>query len=218
MRTIDPDTEGPDTSDPDTEELVRRAGGGDGAAVEALFERNRARLSQMIRLRMDPRMRGRIDPSDVIQETLVAASQRLPRYATERPLPFYPWLRQIAWEKLVHLHDRHLRAAKRSVAREQFFRPDISDESAQELAHRLVGTTSSPSADAVRQEVRERVRQALEELSVDDREVLLLRYLEQMSSKEIGAILDVSEAAVNMRHMRALERIRRVLSDMGDES
>lgn len=206
------------TSDPDTEELVRRAGRGDGSAVEALFQRNRARLSQMIRLRMDPRMRGRIDPSDVIQETLVAASQRLPRYATERPLPFYPWLRQIAWEKLVHLHDRHLRAAKRSVAREQFFRPDISDESALELAHRLVGTTSSPSADAVRQEMRERVRQALDEISADDREVLLLRYLEQMSSKEIGAILDVSEAAVNMRHMRALERIRRVLSDMGDES
>lgn len=206
------------TSDPDTEELVRLAGAGDAAAVDVLFQRNRNRLSQMIRLRMDPRMRGRIDPSDVIQETLVAASQRLPRYATERPLPFYPWLRQIAWEKLVHLHDRHLRASKRSVAREQFFRPGISDESALELAHRLVGTTSSPSADAVRQEVRERVRQSLEELSADDREVLLLRYLEQMSSKEIGAILDVSEAAVNMRHMRALERMRRVLSEVGDES
>ena len=205
------------TSDPDTDELVRRAGGGDASAVEVLFERHRGRLSQMIRVRMDPRMRGRVDPSDVVQEALVAASQRLARYAAERPLPFYPWLRQIAWEKLVHLHDRHLRAAKRSVKREQFFRPDISDESALELAQRLVGGMSSPSAEAVRQEVRQRVRQALDALSAEDREILLQRYLEQLPSKEIGAILGISEAAVNMRHMRALERMRRILASEADD-
>jgi RNA polymerase sigma-70 factor (ECF subfamily) len=204
-------------SDPDTGELVRRAGGGDESAVRVLFERHRGRLAQMVRARMDPRMRGRVDPSDVVQEALVAASVRMPRYAAEKPLPFYPWLRQIAWEKLVHLHDRHLRASKRSVAREQFFRPDISDESAIELARRLVGDTSSPSAEAVRREMRDRVRQVLESLSHEDREVLLQRYLEQMSSKEIGAILGISEAAVNMRHMRALERMRRILADENDD-
>ena len=93
----------------DTDELIRRAGGGDVSAMGVLFERHRARLTQMLQVRMDPRMRGRFDPSDVIQESLVAASQRMERYSAERPLPFYPWLRQIAWEKLVHLHDRHLR-------------------------------------------------------------------------------------------------------------
>jgi RNA polymerase sigma-70 factor (ECF subfamily) len=204
------------TSEPDTEELVRRAAGGDAVAVRALFERHRGRLSQMVRLRMDPRMRGRIDPSDVVQETLAAASQRLRKYAAEQPLPFYPWLRQIAWEKLVHLHDRHLRAAKRSVAREQFFRPEISDESALEIARWFAGGTSSPSGEAVRKELRERVRQALDALSPEDREVLLQRYLEQLSSKEIGAILGISEAAVNMRHMRALKRMRRMLGDVAD--
>jgi RNA polymerase sigma-70 factor (ECF subfamily) len=204
------------TSEPDTEELVRRAGGGDESAVRVLFERHRGRLAQMVRARMDPRMRGRIDPSDVIQETLVAASQRLPRYAAERPLPFYPWLRQIAWEKLVHLHDRHLRAAKRSVAREQFFRPEISDESALEIVRLFAGATSSPSAEAVRKELRERVRQALDGLATEDREILLQRYLEQMSSKEIGAILGISEAAVNMRHMRALKKLRSMLGDAAD--
>jgi RNA polymerase sigma-70 factor (ECF subfamily) len=171
----------------------------------------------MVRLRMDPRMRGRIDPSDVVQETLAAASQRLSKYAAEQPLPFYPWLRQIAWEKLVHLHDRHLRAAKRSVAREQFFRPEISDESALEIAQWFAGRMSSPSAEAVREELRARVRQALEALSAEDREILLQRYLEQLSSKEIGAILGISEAAVNMRHMRALKRMRRMLADVANE-
>jgi RNA polymerase sigma-70 factor (ECF subfamily) len=99
----------------DTDVLVRRAGGGDASAMRELFDRHRGRLSQMVWVRMDPRIRGRIDPSDVIQETLVAASQKMQSYSAERPLPFYPWLRQIAWEKLVHLHDRHLRAAKRTV-------------------------------------------------------------------------------------------------------
>jgi RNA polymerase sigma-70 factor (ECF subfamily) len=170
----------------------------------------------MVRLRMDPRMRGRIDPSDVVQEALTAASQRFERYAAERPLPFYPWVRQIAWEKLVHLHDRHLRAAKRSVAREQFFRPEISDESALEIAQLFAGATSCPSAEAVRAELRERVRQALDGLATEDREILLQRYLEQMSSKEIGSILGISEAAVNMRHMRALKKLRQMLGDAAD--
>jgi RNA polymerase sigma-70 factor (ECF subfamily) len=133
-------------------------------------------------------------------------------YLAARPLPFYPWLRQIAWEKLVHLHDRHLRARKRTVTREQAFSPDISDESAMILAERFAGTASSPSAAAVRREMRQRVQQALSELSADDREILFERYLEQMPSKEIAAGMGISEAAVNMRHMRALERIRKLLS------
>jgi RNA polymerase sigma-70 factor (ECF subfamily) len=200
------------TRDPDTDELVRRAGEGDASATRVLFERHRGRLARMVNLRMDPRVRGRIDPSDVVQETLVAASQRMERYLAERPLPFYPWLRQIAWEKLVHLHDRHLRARKRTVTREQPFFPDISDESAMILAERFAGAASSPSAAAVRKELRQRVQQALSQLSADDREILLERYLEQMPSKEIAAGMGISEAAVNMRHMRALERVRKLLS------
>lgn len=200
------------SADIDTDQLLRRAQTGDASAVAALLERHRQRLSQMVQVRLDPRLRRRIDPSDVVQETLVAASQKMSNYLANQPLPFYPWLRQIAWEKLVHLHDRHLRAAKRSVAREQFHRPELSDESAMELAQRFIGDASSPSAAAVRQELQQRVRQALDDLADADREMLLFRYLEQMPSKEIAAIMGINEAAVNMRHMRALERMRRVLA------
>jgi RNA polymerase sigma-70 factor (ECF subfamily) len=196
----------------DTDELIRRAGRGDASAVNVLFERHRGRLAQMVNSRMDPRVRARVDPSDVVQETLAAASKKMPSYLAHQPIPFYPWLRQIAWEKLVHLHDRHLRAAKRSVQREQHAYAALSDQSTLQLAEQLVGTVSSPSVAALRRELRQRVQQALAELSDDDREILLQRYLEQMSSKEIGAVLGISEAAVNMRHMRALERMRSVLS------
>ena len=196
----------------DCDELVRRAAEGDASATRTLFEQYRGRLVQMLNVRMDPRVRGRIDPSDVIQETLAAASHRMERYYSERPLPFYPWLRQIAWEKLVHEHDRHLRAAKRSVTREQTFRPEISDESALGLAERFIGSASSPSEAVQRSELRHRVRQSLDKLTSEDREVLLMRYLEQMSSAEIAAIMDSTEAAINMQHMRALERMRKILS------
>jgi RNA polymerase sigma-70 factor, ECF subfamily len=199
-------------ADIDTDQLLRHARTGDAPAVAALLERYRQRLNQMVQVRLDPRVRCRIDPSDVVQETLFAASQKMSTYLADQPLPFYPWLRQIAWEKLVHLHDRHLRAAKRSVAREQFQRAELSDESAIDLAQRLIGDASSPSAAAVRHELRQRVRQALDDLADADREMLLLRYLEQMPSKEIAAVMGTSEAAVNMRHMRALERMRRVLA------
>lgn len=199
-------------ADIDTDLLLRDARTGDAWAVAALLERYRQRLNQMVQVRLHPRVRCRIDPSDVVQETLFAASQKMSTYLADQPLPFYPWLRQIAWEKLVHLHDRHLRAAKRSVVREQFQQTELSDESAIDLAQRLIGDASSPSAAALGHELRQRVRQALDDLVDADREMLLLRYLEQMSSKEIAAIMGTSEAAVNMRHMRALERMRRVLA------
>jgi RNA polymerase sigma-70 factor (ECF subfamily) len=201
------------SSEHDTDELLRRASQGDARAVNELFERHRGRLSQMVHARMNPRVRVRVDPSDVVQETLAAASQKMHRYLAEQPIPFYPWLRQIAWEKLLDLHDRHLRAAKRSVNREEQFHVGLSDQSVVQLAERLVGKTSSPSIAAVRRELRQRVERALQSLPPDYREVLLERYVEDMSSKEIAAVLGISEAAVNMRHMRALERMRGLLSE-----
>lgn len=201
-----------DIVESNTDELVRRAGHGDASATHELLDRYRGRLAQMVETRLDPRVRGRIDPSDVVQETLVAASQKLAQYAAEKPLPFYPWLRQIAWEKLVHQYDLHLRAAKRSVSRERTFRPDVSDESVLELAHVFVGRASSPSAAMARQELQVTVRRALAAISDQDRELLMLRYLEQLPSKDIAAIMEISEGAVNVRHMRALERMRKLLS------
>ena len=197
---------------PDTNELLRRAAGGEATALESLFARYRDRLGRMVRVRMDPRLRARVDPSDVVQETFAAASKKLPQYMTNQPIAFYPWLRQIAWERLVHLHDRHVRAARRSVTREGLVRLPTPDQSSVALADRLVGDMTSPSNAAVREELRERVRDALDQLSEIDQEVLMQRYLEQLSSQEIAEGLGISENAVNKRHVRALMRMRNSLS------
>ena len=72
---------------PETEELLERATRGDQQAIEQLLTRYRPRLRQMVMVRMDPRLKSRIDPSDVVQEALMDASRMLPEYLRDRPLP-----------------------------------------------------------------------------------------------------------------------------------
>src|SRR5262245_36242739 len=182
-------------SQPDTEELLRRTGDGDRDARGTVLDRHRRRLRRMVALRMDPRLAARVDASDVVQEALAEADRRLDAYLRQRPLPFYPGLRQLAWDRLVEQHRRHLRARRRSVAREEAAAPGLSGASVQVLADRLLDRGASPSAQLQKNELRARVRAALEALDEQDREVLLLRYLEQMSAGEVGALLGVNEDA-----------------------
>ena len=198
---------------PDTEELVRRADAGDHSALLRLLASHRGRLKKMIAVRMDPRLIRRLDASDVVQDALAEAALKLPDYFRRQPLPFYPWLRQFAWNRLVDLHRRHVLAQKRRVSAERLPEPALPDQSAVELAGRLLASGTSPSGQAIRQETRDRVRRALTELLARDREVLVLRYLEQLSIGEIAAVLDVNEGTVSMRQVRALERLRDLLDD-----
>ena len=199
---------------PDTEELIRRTGAGDRGARGALLERHRARLWRMIALRLDPRLAARVDPSDVVQDVLAEADRRLDRYVRKRPLPFYPWLRQLAVDRLADQHRRHLGAGRRSVAREENEAWGLPDASAEELMDRLLAPGDSPSAAVRKDETRDRVRAALEAMAEQEREVLILRYLEQLSAREVGAVLGITEAAAKKRALRALLRLRELLKDL----
>lgn len=198
---------------PDTDELLRRAGAGDTSAEGELLDRHRGRLRQMVSVRIDPRLAARVDPSDIVQEAFAEASRKLPHYLEHRPVPFYPWLRQIAWERLVHLNSKHIGAQKRSVTREG--RPDLAlpDESAMQLVNHLVAGGTSPSRRAAREEMRERVRAALGQLPSHYREAVILRHLEQLAFEEIAGVLGISEAATRSRYRRAVERLHNLLSD-----
>jgi RNA polymerase sigma-70 factor (ECF subfamily) len=198
---------------PDSEELIARASRGDDAARGQLLALHRDRLCKMVALRLDRRLAARVDPSDVVQEALLEAAQKLPDYLRQRPVPFYPWLRRLAWEHLVKLHQRHLNTRKRSAAREEKQILALPDESALTLAQRLVAPGTSPSNVLVQAELRARVRAALAQLPEGDREVLAMRYLEQLSMNEIAAVLGINEGAVKMRHTRALQRLSGVLGD-----
>ena len=195
---------------PDTDHLLERATAGDGAARDQLLQRYRRRLRRMVAFRFDPRLAARVDPSDVVQETLAEAAANLDRYLRERPLPFYPWLRQLAQRRLIDLHRRHVQARRRSVTRE-VGPPGLPDHSALALADRLFARTSSPSAGPRRQERRDRVRAALAALPEPDREVLVLRILEALPTRETAAVLGISEVAVRSRQVRALDRVKVLL-------
>ena len=203
--------------EPDTEELLQQARSGDRGARQQLLARHRRRLERMVALRLDRRLAARFDPSDVVQEALADAAGRLSDYARRRPLPFYPWLRQLAWDRLIELHRRHVAAGKRSVKREE---PDVlrlPDESAVQLASRLADLGGSPSEQAVREEVRQRVRLALDRLAPGDREVLVLRHLEQLPTATAAAVLGIGEGAFKSRHLRALQRLGTQLRDAHPE-
>src|SRR5438552_4893124 len=193
--------------DPDPDELLQRAGRGEDAAWQRLLVVHRDRLCRMVAVRLDRRLAARFGPSDVVQEALLDADQRLSDYLEQRPLPFYPWLRQLAWEHLLKLNQRHLTARKRSANREERQAFALPDASALELAQRLVSQGTSPSNRLLRDEVRGRVQAALVRLPEGDREGLVLRYLEQLSMGEVAAVLEITEGAVKMRHTRALARL-----------
>ena len=169
----------------------------------------------MVALRLDRRLAARVDPSDIVQESLAEAHQHLSDYLRDRPLPFYAWLRQFAWERVAKQYERHVRAQRRSVTREEA--PPLPDESVAQLAHRLIASATSPSRRVLREELRDRVRTALGCLKPHDREVLVLRYLEGLSNSEAAAVLGVGESTVGMRHLRALERLRILLGEDAGE-
>jgi RNA polymerase sigma-70 factor (ECF subfamily) len=200
-----------ESTDKDIEQLLARARSGEEAAQEALLVQHRERLRRMVAVRLDPRISARVDPSDVVQEALAVAAELLPEYLREQPIPFYPWLRRLAWERLVKLHRQHIGTKKRSVAREVM--PELPDDSVDALALLVVGDNSSPSKHAVRKELQNQVRVALNELSERDREVLILRYLEQLTAAEIAAVLGSTPGAIKVRHLRALERLRHLLAE-----
>lgn len=203
--------------EPNTDQLLEQAGQGNRSARDQLLIRHRGRLRRMVSLRMDSRLVARFDPSDVVQEALADAAKKMSDYLRRRPLPFYPWLRQLAWERLVELHRRHVRARKRTVTREENWALPLSDQSALALAHRLIDPGADPKNHLLKEELRDRVRAALSRLTPRDREVLVLRQVEQLSTQETAAFLGVSEGAVKLRQLRALERLRKLLGKSLEE-
>jgi RNA polymerase sigma-70 factor (ECF subfamily) len=202
--------------DPSTEALLTEAARGDAEARNRLFGKHRRRLCGVVAVRLHPGVGARVDPSDVVQESLADADGRLADYLRRRPLPFYLWLRQLTLERLADVHRRHVRAQKRSVRREARI-PDLPEGSWEDLAATLAARGSSPSKRADREEARGRVRAALGRLAARDREVLVLRHLEQLSTREIAVLLGLTESAVKVRHMRALQRLQQALGDRPDE-
>jgi RNA polymerase sigma-70 factor, ECF subfamily len=199
----------PDSAE--TRDLLEQAGRGHRPAFDRLLARHRSDLLQFVGLRMDPKMRGRVDPSDVVQETQLDVYRRLGDFCARRPMPFHVWLRKTAYERLLMTRRQHVEAAQRAVEREQ----PLPDRSSLLFARRILARGSTPSRSLGRRELVRRLHQALAELPDTDREILVMRNLEERPYEEIACILDIEPAAARKRHGRSLIRLHALLAADG---
>lgn len=185
-------------------------------ALAALLERHRERLQRMVLLRLDRRAQGRIDPSDVLQETFLEASERLEGYLAQPDLSPFLWLRFLTAQKLLQLHRRHLGAQVRDAAREiSLYRRAFPEATSAALAARLVGQRTSPSNAAIRAEMKLKLEEAINTMDSGDREVLALRHFEHLTAAETAKVLGIQEGAAAKRYLRAMGRLREILERLG---
>jgi RNA polymerase sigma-70 factor, ECF subfamily len=195
--------------------LVERLRAGDRTALADLFDAYRDRLTRMVDLRLDPRVRSRLDPADVVQDTFLDAAKRLDDYLRDSKLGPFLWLRLIVCERMATLHRHHLGTKMRDAGREvSLYHAAMPQASTAALASMLLGRQTSPTQAAQRAERLLRVQEALNSLEPVDREILALRHFEQLNRVEAAQVLRISEEAGAKRYIRALKRIKDVLSRM----
>lgn len=200
-----------------TQDLLQSVAGGDASAVNRLMDRHRDAVRRMIQMRLDHAVARRVDASDVVQDVLLEASQRLQDYLKNPGMPFHLWLRQLAKDRIIDMHRRHRGAKRRSVDREQNMSGLGKDEqSAADLAALLRDAELTPAAAALRKEMEERFMLALDQLDENDREIIVMRHFEHLGNSDVAEALGLSPPAAGMRYLRAIRRIKELLG--GEDS
>jgi RNA polymerase sigma-70 factor, ECF subfamily len=198
-----------------TDQLLDRAAAGEGAAWGALMTAHQDRLARMVAFRMDPRLRGRIDAADVVQDAFVAASAHRQDYFRAPSVPLFLWLRGVVSNKLLEMHRHHLGAHMRDAKRERALEvAGAWDDTTAALCAQLAGHLTSPCVAAGRDEIKTRLADALAKLDATDREVLTLRHFEQLTNAEAAQVVGIQERAAAKRYLRALERLKTILSEL----
>lgn len=206
------------SADVGTEVLVSDAARGDESAVSSLFQSNRDRLRRVIAGLLDRRLAPRLDASDVVQDTLADAARRLPGYLRDRPLPFFSWLLRLARDRLARTYRDQIASTVRAIGREERIDgPSHDGAPVRRWADRLAAHETTPGRRLVREERRLLLVAVIDRMGRADSEILHLRYVDRLSFEEIAAALDIGLGAAKMRHLRALERLRRQLDAIGVE-
>lgn len=199
----------------DLVELHRRIERGDESALLALFTRHRYRLKRMVKLRLDRRLQGRIDPSDVLQEAAIDVARRAREYLASPSMPAFLWLRWITGEKLLGLHRRHLGSGIRDAGLEvSLHHGALPQATSVSLAAMLLGRLTSPTRAAQRAELQLRLQDAINAMEPIDREILTLRHFEDLNNNETAQVLGISKTAASNRYIRALKRLKDALTGM----
>jgi RNA polymerase sigma-70 factor (ECF subfamily) len=201
-----------------TQVLLDRVRRGDNTAVNGLLERHREAIKRMIDQRMDRLVQRRVDASDIVQDVMIEANRRLGDYLANPTMPFQLWLRHMARDRLIDAHRRHRVASNRSLDRETSLEgPGGADHSRADMMQQVADRELTPAAAATWHELERRFAAAVELLEEGDRQIVLLRHFEHLSTAETADILGLSKPAAGMRYLRAMRRLR-VLLDGGFDS
>jgi RNA polymerase sigma-70 factor (ECF subfamily) len=196
-------------------DLLQRIRAGDAQAVGDIFSRYRDRLRRMVRLRLDRRLQGRVDASDILQEAYLDISQRAAEYAARPEMPFFLWLRMMTGQKLLEVHRRHLQTQMRDAAQEvSIYQGALPEANSVSLAAQLMGRFTSVSQAAIRAEMQIRLQEVLNGMDPIDREILALRHFEELNNGEIATVLGLSKSAASNRYIRALKRLKDELANV----
>lgn len=195
--------------------LIEAARTGDEKALAELFDHFRPHLERMVRLRLDRRLQGRVDPADVVQETYLSVQRKFAKYVADEPLPLLIWLRLEAGQKLVDVHRAHLGAKMRDAGQEiSLYQGTYPSVASTALAAQLLGRVSTASKAAMRSELKSKVQDALNSMDPRDREVLVLRHFEEMTNSEIALTLEISPTAACNRYVRAIKRLKLIFDEL----
>ena len=199
----------------ETVRLFERLQAGDKRVLGELFQRHRDRLRRMVELRMDARLYGRIESSDVLQDGFLDVAKRVDSYLIDPKLPVFLWLRLVISDRLASYHRHHLGTALRDAGREvSLYRDPLPQASSAALAAMLMGRLTSPSNAAIRAEQILQIQEAVNLLEPLDREVVALRHFEQLNRAETATVLGISEEAGAKRYIRALKKLKSILAAM----
>lgn len=198
---------------PTETQLLERVATGDQNALAELFSQHRDRLWRMVTFRMDPRLHGRIDADDVLQEAWMSAVQRIDHFLIDASRSIFVWFRLITSQTLVDIHRRHLGTQKRNAGQEfSIDRGWSSSSTSTSLSFHLLDHLTTPSQAALKEEMSQKLTEALAEMKDVDREVLALRHFEQLSNREAAQVLGISEQAASDRYIRALSRLKTAMT------
>jgi RNA polymerase sigma-70 factor (ECF subfamily) len=195
--------------------LLSQARTGRNDSLGALLELYRSHLQALAGLQLHGRLRARVSPSDLVQETFLRASEHFDDFCGTTEQELLGWLRTILRRSLLHVVQRQVSARRRSVLREvalphrypkELQPPFVSPKA-------LVSPGSSPSSAAQRRELTADIRLRLARLAAPFRDVLVLRNLEGLSFPEVARRMGRSPGAVRILWLRALEKLRQQCSD-----
>lgn len=185
--------------------------------IDQLLMRYQSALHRLVELRLDRKIRHRIDVSDILQETFLEANRRMQNYLEDQPLPLHLWLRQIAMDRVIDAHRRHRGSAMRSVDKEEGMMPGNAwDQSTQHLVRQISDPQLTPATEAMQRELAKRVEDAISSLGDQDAEIILMRHYEHLTNQDVAITLGLTEPAASMRYLRALRKLKTILEGEGE--